>query len=100
LKPIALAAVYSCYRATGLPIVGMGGIATGRDALEFVAAGARSVALGTVLFADPAAPHRVRSDLEGEALRLGVASLDDAVGAAHRGESALNTLDSHLRVGV
>ena len=40
LKPIALAAVYQCYRATGLPIVGMGGIATGRDALEFLAAGA------------------------------------------------------------
>ena len=40
LKPIALAAVYQCYRATGLPIVGMGGISTGRDALDFLAAGA------------------------------------------------------------
>ena len=49
-RPIALAAVYQCYRATG-PIVGMGGIvATGRDALEFLAAvGASSIALGTVL---------------------------------------------------
>ena len=42
LKPIALAAVYQCYGATGMPIVGMGGISTGRDALEFLAAGAAS----------------------------------------------------------
>src|SRR5581483_4507581 len=41
LRPVALAAVYACYRATTLPIVGMGGVATGRDALELVAAGAR-----------------------------------------------------------
>jgi dihydroorotate dehydrogenase (NAD+) catalytic subunit len=100
LKPIALAAVFACYRATGLPIVGMGGVATGADALEFVAAGARSMALGTVLFTDPDAPRRVRSELAAEGRRLGVASLDDVVGAAHRPEDALHTLDSHLRVGV
>ena len=57
LKPIALAAVYGCYRATGLPIVGMGGIATGRDALDFLAAGATAIALGTTLFSDPDAPR-------------------------------------------
>src|SRR5580765_3560972 len=49
LKPIALAAVHACYRATGLPIVGMGGVSNGRDVLEFVAACACHVALGTVL---------------------------------------------------
>ena len=43
LKPIALAAVASCYRATELPIVGMGGVSTGLDALELIAAGARHV---------------------------------------------------------
>src|SRR5205823_10206578 len=53
LKPVALAAVYACYAATGLPIVGMGGVTNGRDALELIACGAREVALGTVLFADP-----------------------------------------------
>jgi dihydroorotate dehydrogenase (NAD+) catalytic subunit len=100
LKPIALAAVYACYRATGLPIVGMGGIFTGRDALEFVAAGAQSIALGTVLFADPDAPRRVRSELDAEAARLGVADVGNVIGAAHRSENALHTLDSHLRVGV
>jgi dihydroorotate dehydrogenase (NAD+) catalytic subunit len=100
LRPIALAAVFACYRATGLPIVGMGGVSTGRHALELIAAGARSVALGTVLFSDPLAPSRVRSELAAEAERLGVASLDDVIGAAHRAESAAHTLDLDLRVGA
>jgi dihydroorotate dehydrogenase (NAD+) catalytic subunit len=100
LKPIALAAVFACYRATGLPIVGMGGISTGSDALQFIAAGASSLALGTLLFADPGAPERVRSELEVEAARLGVDSLDNAIGAAHRDERAVHTLDSYLRVGA
>jgi dihydroorotate dehydrogenase (NAD+) catalytic subunit len=100
LKPIALAAVYACYRATGLPIVGMGGVTTGAEALEFIAAGARSVALGTVLFSDPAAPKRIREELEIEATRLNVACLDDVIGFAHRLEWQVHTLDSTLRVSV
>ena len=66
LRPIALAAVYACRRASELPIVGMGGVTTGRDALELVAAGASAVALGTVLFADPDAPARIRAELDTE----------------------------------
>ena len=84
LKPIALAAVHRCYRATGLPIVGMGGIWTGRDALEFVAAGASAVALGTVLFADNGAPSRVRAELAEELAARGFERLEDARGLAHR----------------
>jgi dihydroorotate dehydrogenase (NAD+) catalytic subunit len=83
LKPIALAAVHACYRATDLPIVGMGGIQMGRDALDFLAAGAGAVALGTVLFADPSAADRVRSELGVELAARGVASLEDIVGLAH-----------------
>jgi dihydroorotate dehydrogenase (NAD+) catalytic subunit len=83
LKPIALAAVYQCYRATGLPIVGMGGIATGRDALDFLAAGASSIALGTVMFADPEAPGRVRSELADELAARGLSGAEDATGLAH-----------------
>jgi dihydroorotate dehydrogenase (NAD+) catalytic subunit len=71
LRPVALAAVYSCYRATGLPIVGMGGVENGRHALELIAAGARAVALGTVLFRDPQAPRRVRAELRDEASAFG-----------------------------
>ena len=88
LKPIALAAVFACYEATGLPIVGMGGISTGRDALEFLAAGAEAVALGTVLFADPAAPSRIRAELADAARAAAVASADDAVGLAHEASPA------------
>ena len=72
LKPVALAAVHACYAATKLPIVGMGGVATGQDALEFVACGARDVALGTVLFSDPDAPARVRAELGPTRRRRGV----------------------------
>jgi len=63
LKPVALAAVYACASATQLPIVGMGGIATAQDVVEFIACGARDVALGTVLFSDPDAPRRIREEL-------------------------------------
>jgi dihydroorotate dehydrogenase (NAD+) catalytic subunit len=100
LKPVSLAAVYACYRATGLPIVGMGGVTTGAEALEFIAAGACSVALGTVLFSDPAAPNRIRQELEIEVARLAVVCLDDMIGFAHRAEGQVHTLDSSLRVGV
>jgi len=63
LKPVALAAVHTCYAATKLPIVGMGGATSGQDVIEFVACGARDVALGTVLFSDPNAAARVRSEV-------------------------------------
>ena len=89
LKPIALAAVFQCYRATGLPIVGMGGIGSGRDALEFLAAGASAIALGTILFADPGAPGRVRSELAEELAARGLAGSEDARGLAHREEPAV-----------
>ena len=87
LKPVALACVFACAAAVDLPIVGMGGVATGLDALELVAAGASAVALGTVLFADPGAPARVRSELEAE---LAVRGLESAAGVrkiAHDPES-------------
>jgi dihydroorotate dehydrogenase (NAD+) catalytic subunit len=83
LKPIALAAVYACRRATSLPIVGMGGVWNGRDALELIAAGATSVALGTVLFSDPSAPVRVRQELLAAAEAAGLADPWIAVGISH-----------------
>jgi dihydroorotate dehydrogenase (NAD+) catalytic subunit len=85
LKPIALAAVYACWRATHMPIVGMGGVMTGRDALELVAAGAQDVALGTVLFRDSGSPERVRSELAAELAVFGVADVDTVRGVAHEG---------------
>jgi dihydroorotate dehydrogenase (NAD+) catalytic subunit len=84
LKPIALAAVFACRRAVELPIVGMGGIRTGRDVLEFVAAGANDVALGTVLFSDPGAPERIRDELAAEVAALGHSDVDELQGFAHK----------------
>ncbi len=89
LKPIALAAVHACYAATHLPIVGMGGVMTGTDALELIACGARHVALGTVLFVDPDAPGRVRDELRRASEELGVAQPDDVHAVAHSSEKTL-----------
>jgi dihydroorotate dehydrogenase (NAD+) catalytic subunit len=91
LKPIALAAVATCYRATGLPIVGMGGIRTGLDALEFVAAGAQHVAVGTTLFADPDAPARIRLELHAAARERGWNTYENAHAAAHEDALSLRT---------
>ncbi|HSP72259.1 MAG TPA: dihydroorotate dehydrogenase [Gaiellaceae bacterium] len=85
LKPIALAAVHACFRATSLPIVGMGGVRSGLDALELIACGASAVALGTVLFADPDAPSRIRSELAEEAAARGFSTPEEARGIAHPG---------------
>ncbi len=98
LKPIALAAVHACFRATGVPIVGMGGVATGRDVLELLAAGARDVAIGTAFFADPGAATRIRSELAAELAAHGFAGPDNAVAAAHGAESA--TLNPGSRIPV
>jgi dihydroorotate dehydrogenase (NAD+) catalytic subunit len=87
LKHVALAAVWACRRASTLPIVGLGGVSSGRDALELVAAGANAVALGTVLFADPDAPARVRAELAAAAAAAGLATPEDAFAAAHDGMS-------------
>jgi dihydroorotate dehydrogenase (NAD+) catalytic subunit len=82
IRPIVLAAVYACRRASQLPIVGMGGVQTGRDVLELVACGATQVALGTILFSDPDAPARVRGELAEAVAELGFETVEEASGAA------------------
>ena len=100
LRPIALAAVWACYRSTALPIVGMGGVSNGRDTLDLIAAGATHVALGTVLFADPDAPARVRAELAAEAAARGFADPAAARGIAHAEASEeRRSLDERSRVG-
>jgi dihydroorotate dehydrogenase (NAD+) catalytic subunit len=71
LRPVALACVHACAEAVDVPIVGMGGVFSGRDAVELAAVGASAVALGTVLFADPLAPERIRAEMEPEVAALG-----------------------------
>jgi dihydroorotate dehydrogenase (NAD+) catalytic subunit len=95
LRPVALAAVLAARRATQLPIVGMGGVECGRHALELVACGATHVALGTVLFADPDAPSRVRGEVAKELSTLGFESANDVFGTALGGvASVANSAES------
>jgi dihydroorotate dehydrogenase (NAD+) catalytic subunit len=90
LRPVALAAVFLCYKATKgtVPIVGMGGVQNGKQALDLIAAGASAVALGSVLFADLEAPERVRTELGEEARARGFERPSEARGAAHQPSAA------------
>jgi len=92
LKPIALRLVYEVYRHVSIPIIGVGGISEVGDVLEFLAAGASAVQIGTAMLRDPFIFARLLDDLP-DALRvLGVESLKEFIGLAHRG--GLHTIAS------
>jgi dihydroorotate dehydrogenase (NAD+) catalytic subunit len=79
---VAVRAVFDVHQALpDLPIVGVGGVASGTDAAELVLAGASAVQVGTATFAHPRAPARVRDELAAWAARQGVAALSELVGA-------------------
>lgn len=85
IRPVAVRAVWQVAAALpGVPIIGVGGIRTGADALEFMLAGASAVQVGTVIFNDPSAPRRVIDELRAELAVRGFAKASDAVGFAHR----------------
>jgi dihydroorotate dehydrogenase (NAD+) catalytic subunit len=94
VRAVALEMIYAIASDARLPLVGMGGIQSGRDALDFLAAGARCVAVGTESFRDPAAGLRVRAELSEELARAGFQRASDAVGAAlHRSTGSSKDLD-------
>lgn len=80
IKPIALRMVYEAAQAVKIPVIGLGGIATGVDAAEFMIAGASAVEVGTVNFWDPAAPARIARELDVFLEQEGVAQASDLVG--------------------
>lgn len=84
IRPIAVRAIYQVHSAMkNIPILGMGGVANGRDALELIYAGASGVSVGTATFGNPTAALRIKNELE-ELLRdKNFTSLEEAVGAAH-----------------
>ena len=85
IRPVAVRCVWQCHAALpDVPILGMGGIRTGLDALEFVLAGASAVSVGTTVFGDPTAPMRVLHELAHALHVRGFERLEDAVGHAHR----------------
>jgi dihydroorotate dehydrogenase (NAD+) catalytic subunit len=80
IRAVALEQVRSVAAAVSIPVIGMGGIESGRDALDFFAAGATAVAVGTANFRDPLAGSRVRSELTTELSSSGHRSLADLPG--------------------
>lgn len=94
IHPIALRAVHDVHRALPeVPIVGVGGIATGVDAAGMLLAGASAVQVGTATFADPRAPQHVLAELQSWAARHGVARLDEIVGAVDAAERGSHGAD-------
>jgi dihydroorotate dehydrogenase (NAD+) catalytic subunit len=85
IRPVAVRCVWQVHQAMpDVPIVGVGGIRTGYDALEFMLAGASAVQVGTVIFNDPSAPVRILGELRDELEERGFERAADAVGYAHR----------------
>jgi dihydroorotate dehydrogenase (NAD+) catalytic subunit len=84
IHPIAVLAVWEVARAVDLPIIGMGGIWSWKDAVELMLVGATAVAVGTLNFTDPAASLRIIEGMSGYLERKGLASAADLVGRAHR----------------
>jgi dihydroorotate dehydrogenase (NAD+) catalytic subunit len=80
IKPIALRMVYEAAQAVKIPIIGLGGIATGSDAAEFLIAGASAVEVGTASFWDPQAPLRVARELGHFLEQEGISRVTDLVG--------------------
>jgi len=84
IRPVAVRAVWQVHKAVPhVPLLGMGGIKTGRDALEFILAGASAVSVGTTVFHDPTAPVRIIGELAAELDKRGFRSVAEAVGFAH-----------------
>jgi dihydroorotate dehydrogenase (NAD+) catalytic subunit len=85
IRPVAVRCVWQVHQALPhVPIVGIGGIRTGRDVLEFLLAGASAVEVGTVVFHDPSACARILRELEEELITRGIDRLADLIGLAHR----------------
>jgi len=87
IKPVGLACVWQIFKKVSIPVIGVGGIATARDALEYVMAGARAVEVGTqVTFDGIGVFGRLAGELSALLDELGFARLEDAVGIAHRAD--------------
>ena len=85
IRPIAVRCVWQIRRALpDIPILGVGGIRTGLDALQFILAGANAVSVGTMIFNDPSSPLRIQNELAMALHERGFESLREAVSYAHR----------------
>lgn len=84
IRPIAVRAIYQVHaKFPRIPILGMGGVSSGRDALELIAAGASAISVGTASFGNPLAAIKVKSELTELLGEHGFSSLQEAIGVAH-----------------
>lgn len=83
IKPVAVRMVYQCWEAVKIPIIGMGGISTGEDAIEFIMAGASAIAVGAASFHDPEASVKVLEEMEAFMENNNINSIDEIRGCAH-----------------
>ena len=89
IRPVAVRCIWQVREALpGVPILGMGGVLTGRDALELMLAGASMVAIGTAIFHDPSACARILRELDEELARRGIERVSQVVGLAHEQRAA------------
>lgn len=85
IRPVAVRAIYQVHQAfPKVPIVGMGGVSTGRDAFELVLAGASAISIGTANFGNPIAATNIKQELSELLVEKGFKTFQDAVGFAHR----------------
>lgn len=84
VKPVGLRMVWQVYRAVNIPVIGLGGIMNGQDALEYIMAGASAIQVGTASLIDPGAALRVVEELEAWCIKNNVQDISELVGAAHR----------------
>jgi dihydroorotate dehydrogenase (NAD+) catalytic subunit len=88
IRPIAVRAIYQVHAALPhVPILGMGGVASGRDALELILAGASGISVGTASFGNPTALISIQNELRDLLAARGFATLQQAIGYAHREET-------------
>jgi dihydroorotate dehydrogenase (NAD+) catalytic subunit len=86
IRPVAVRAIYQVHQAfPNTPIVGMGGVASGRDAFELILAGASAVSVGTATFGNPNAAMQIKEELSQLLTKNGFNNFRDAIGFAHRG---------------
>ena len=81
IRPLALRMVWEAASTVKIPIIGMGGISTGREALEFILCGATAVAVGTANFVDPMAAVRIVEEMEGYLKAKGIGDVRELIGA-------------------
>jgi dihydroorotate dehydrogenase (NAD+) catalytic subunit len=84
IKPVALRMVWQVANAIKIPVIGIGGIMTASDALEFILAGASAIEIGTASFIDPQASEKILEGIENYLVRKGISDIKEIVGYINR----------------